>query len=148
MSCDEFQPGEVINNRYEVLDIIGQGGMGTVVKARRKDDGEIVAVKYCHLTDDDSLRRFRREVRIMKDINHPNVISIRKTGLKHTPPYFVMPFAESSCGTKLADYAADEEQALNAFLQLCEGTRAIHSADAIHRDIKPDNALVDPPRTF
>lgn len=142
MSVDEFQPGEIVNGRYEVIDIVGQGGMGTVVKAQRQEDGEIVAIKYCHLSDDDSLSRFRREVRIMKDINHPNVISILKTGLKHDPPYFVMPFAESSCGAKLADYASNEDQALGAFLQLCEGVRAIHSADAVHRDIKPDNALI------
>ena len=45
MNFDEFQPGEVINNRYKVLDVVGQGGMGTVVKANRKDDGEIVAVR-------------------------------------------------------------------------------------------------------
>lgn len=137
-----YQPGDVINQRYEVLEVVGQGGMGTVVKAKQLKDEDIVAVKYCHLSDSNAIQRFAREVRIMKEINHPNVIRILSVCTKCSPPYFVMPFAQTSCGAMLDQYARNEDEALEAFLQICEGTRAIHSYGAVHRDIKPDNALI------
>ena len=142
MSIEQFQPGRIINNRYKVIKIVGVGGMGTVVKAKRLRDGKIVAVKYCHLASRVARRRFAREVRIMQEIDHPHVVPVLDTALKYDPPYFVMPFAEGSCASNLSEYATDEAKAVEAFLQLCAAVQAIHIAGAIHRDIKPDNALI------
>ena len=142
MRPNELKPGYVINGRYRVIELLGQGGMGTVVKAEMTETGDEVAVKFCHLPNAESVRRFAREIRLMRRIKHKHVVPILRVGLKHTPPYFVMPLADGSCSTRLAEYAADEEAAINAFLEICEGVQAIHASGAVHRDIKPDNALV------
>jgi len=137
-----MRPGTIVNKRYKVLARVGRGGMGTVLRCQRLSDGEIVALKYCHLKDPTALRRFTREVRSMKELAHPHVVPVLATGIKHDPPYFVMPFADGSCAEKLADYATDENLALDAFLELCKGVQAIHGAGLVHRDLKPDNALI------
>lgn len=78
----------------------------------------------------------------MRELAHPHVVPVLAINLKHDPPYFVMPFAQASCADRLAEYSADENLALNAFLELCQGVQAIHGAGMVHRDLKPDNALI------
>ncbi len=142
MRLDELKPDYIVNKRYQITEIIGRGGMGIVAKAIFLDSGSEVAIKFCHLVGDDALRRFAREIRIMRTIKHHHVIPILRVGLKHSPPYFVMPLAESSCAAKLTEYSNNEEAAIRAFLEMCEGVQAIHTSGAVHRDIKPDNALI------
>ncbi len=137
-----MKPGTIVNKRYEVIERIGRGGMGTVLRCRRLSDDLIIALKYCHLKDTAALRRFAREVRSMRELAHPHVVSVLSMSLKHVPPYFVMPFADESCASKLPEYAANESLALDAFLELCQGVQAIHGAGMVHRDLKPDNALI------
>lgn len=141
MTLSKFQIGKVVNKKNQVLSKLGRGGMGAVVKVKRLNGGE-AALKYCHLTDDKSRRRFIREVRVMQKIEHENVVPIMATALKHDPPYFVMPLAEGSLRSRVGECAANHDLALDFFVQLCEGVQAIHGADAVHRDIKPDNALI------
>ena len=142
MPQPHYHVGDTIAREHEVLAELGEGGMGRVAKVRRLSDGKVLALKYCHLRDPVSLRRFCREVRIGKDIKHPHVMPIAAWNLKHDPPYFLMPLAEGRVSEKLAEYAADEDAALKAFLEICEGVRGIHLQGAVHRDIKPDNAMI------
>jgi len=134
--------GDILGDRYEVLEEIGQGGMGTVLKAHDTSGEREVALKYCHLRESLHLRRFRREVRIMQGISHPNVVPILDAGLDGEPPYFVMPFADHTVRSILAVLKADEMKALSIFTEICKGLQAMHGAGAVHRDLKPDNVLV------
>src|SRR5688572_17299164 len=131
MSLSDFKPGATLRKRYEILSVLGTGGMGQVVKARRLEDGVEVAIKFCFSRDPDARRRFAREVRVMTSIKHDRVVRVLKTGLKYDPPYFVMPLAEGSLSDQVADFAADEAAALTAFLEFCEGVQAIHNSGAV-----------------
>ncbi len=142
MPLARYTVGHTINNKHEVLELLGEGGMGCVVRVRRKKDGRELALKYCHLRDPVSLKRFRREVRIGKAIKRPHVMPIVAWNLKHDPPYFLMPLADGRVSDNLADYAADEDKAVSAFLEICAGVHGIHLDGAVHRDIKPDNAMI------
>src|SRR5687767_6789612 len=130
----EFKPGATLIKKYKIISDVGTGGMGGVVKAKRLSDGEIVAIKWCRLRGSDWRRRFIREVNLMRKIKHENVVRILAYNFKHDPPYFVMPFADGSIGSKLAEYAANEGQAIDDFIELCHGIQAIHGAGAVHRD--------------
>jgi eukaryotic-like serine/threonine-protein kinase len=141
MSRKDFKPGAILRGKYEILDLLGTGGMGRVVKAKRIEDGAVVAIKYCFSRDEEQLRRFAREVRVMQSLTHPHVIPVLKRGLNFDPPYFVMPLATGSIRSELEELKAEEQAVLNGFLEFCDGIQAIHAAGAVHRDIKPDNAL-------
>ncbi|HXU92696.1 MAG TPA: serine/threonine-protein kinase [Gallionella sp.] len=136
----EFDVGDVIDNRYEVVEEIGKGGMGIVLRAVDRDSGEHVALKYCPNPDPQPQRRFGREVRIMAGINHPNVMPVLAFNEDHDPPYFTMPIARGSIGDEV-DAAMPIGDAINIFKSICLGVQAVHGAGSTHRDLKPDNAM-------
>lgn len=142
MNHRELQPKSILNKRYEIIEYLGRGGMGHVVKARRLHDGLIVAVKYCLLRDPKARRRFGREVRTMQAISSPYVMPVLAKALKRDPPYFVMPLATGSLRGQIDECMQNEDLALGLFLQACDGIAAVHAGGAIHRDIKPDNFLI------
>lgn len=72
----EFDVGDVIDDRYEVIGEIGRGGMGIVLRVKEQDTGSEVALKYCPTMDEAAIRRFSREVRIMANIGHPHVMPV------------------------------------------------------------------------
>src|SRR4051812_21778868 len=87
--------GDLYDGQFVVQGLIGQGGMGSVLKVERRTDERPLALKYCHLAGAE-LKRFEREVRIMERVRHPHVVPIVYANLEHSPPYFVMPLAEGS----------------------------------------------------
>lgn len=135
-------PGNITKDQaFDILEEIGKGGMGTVLRVNNRQTGEIVALKYCQEKDQESLHRFSREVRFMARIDHENVMPILTQNLEHTPPYFTMPLAQGSLHEE-ARKGLPEESVLELFKQICLGVQAIHSANGTHRDIKPVNALL------
>lgn len=130
--------GDVIGN-YEILDHIDSGGMGhvyTVIK-----DGKHYALKTCRDKDQEYLKRFKREVRLMKSLTNSNVVEIIDDNLDCDDPYFVMTLCDNSL-EEAVELGLTEEDQFKYVLQLCTGIKSLHEGGIIHRDIKPSNALI------
>ena len=133
---------------YEVIEKVGQGGMGTVYRGRQLSLDRPVAIKVLSekLADvDEVLERFNRESLIIARLNHPNIIHVIDRGI--TPegmPYFVMEYVE---GTNLAQAVRegnfDSNRKLDVIIQVCKALSYAHKNRVIHRDIKPANVLID-----
>jgi serine/threonine protein kinase len=141
MKTDNFVEGDIIAQKYKVLEELGRGGMGTVLRVRRLANNTEYALKYSCFQDENINRRFFREIQSIKEVKHQNVIPISFSNSKYHPPYFVMPLAEYSCEQNVQKYEQDRSLALKDFMELCDGVQAIHNAKYVHRDIKPANAL-------
>jgi eukaryotic-like serine/threonine-protein kinase len=136
-----YQIGEYVGGRYFVRGQIGQGGMGAILRVEDMTNGQVVALKYCDVEGDDR-RRFAREVRSMRLVDHLNVIRVLDVNLEHDPPYFAMPLAERSAEDDLRVLQQDEDRVLDLFVQVCAGVRALHDQGIYHRDLKPANILL------
>jgi eukaryotic-like serine/threonine-protein kinase len=133
---------------YEILAVLGEGGMGTVYHARRSDDvfHKDVAIKVVKrgLDSDAILRRFQRERRILARLEHPSVARVLDGGSDAGQPYLVMEYVD---GRPLPEYAnaqqLDLRERLRLFVQICEAVQHAHDRQIVHRDLKPGNILVD-----
>jgi serine/threonine protein kinase len=133
--------GDLIDG-YSVIKEIGQGGMGTVFAVKSGKTGTVLALKVCTDSDEESQKRFRREVRIMARINHKNVMPVLYQNDSCNPPYFIMPIADCSLADEIGrklNHSMD--YVLETFFEVCSGVQAIHDANATHRDLKPANVL-------
>lgn len=136
----------------EVLELLGQGGMGAVYKARQASLDRLVALKLIRpdaAEIDGFAERFTREARALAKLNHPNIVTVHDFGKatqEGTAPlyYLVMEFVK---GTDLRHLIQQgdlkPEQALAIVPPLCEALQFAHEAGIVHRDIKPENILID-----
>ncbi len=140
--------GQVLNNRYEVQRLIGEGGMGRVYLAEHVDIGKLVAIKVLHPVYGrmpDLVERFRREARAATRIGHPNIVDVTDSGTTaNGSVYFVMEYLE---GVELAavidrEGAIDIRRALEISTQVCRALSAAHAVGIIHRDLKPENVFL------
>lgn len=136
----------VIANRYELKKLLGTGGMGAVFVAEDRQTGNTVALKMLHptLADDQVvLRRFFREVQLIQQVDHPNVIRTIESGSYERVVYYTMEFVRGMPLNKLVQGRKLRADALYTFgIQLAEGLKAIHDANIIHRDLKGENVIV------
>ena len=139
----------IIDGRYRVLDRVGDGGMGVVLRAQDLRLHREVALKLIrpHLVAERELvEQFLTEARAMAQLRHPNVVEVYDFGEHHGRPYFAMRFVD---GPDLHTWVGEQPRplpvdvALGILGQVCEGLAAIHDAGVVHRDIKPENMLVD-----
>lgn len=140
--------GQVLGERYELVDLLGHGGMGAVYKARHIQMDRFVAVKMllADLNDDETiLARFFREAKASGKINHPNVVQLIDFGqAPQGEAYIVIEFLD---GQSLDQVIRTERQldvfrAVNIFGQICDGVAKAHSKGIIHRDLKPSNVML------
>lgn len=146
-SSNDPMIGKTIAGKYQILSLLGEGGMSAVYKARQLPINKIVAVKVllAHLSNDEnSKQRFIREAKAAGQFSHPNVVSVFDFGFENKYPFLVMDYLE---GRSLDDILRERgflpyEEALILFGQMCDGLGAAHKSGVIHRDIKPSNIVI------
>jgi serine/threonine protein kinase/tetratricopeptide (TPR) repeat protein len=134
--------------RYELLKPLGAGGMGEVFRARDRDLGRDVAVKFLparFAADADRLSRFAFEARTASSLNHPNIVTIHEIGEAEGLPYIVMELVEGeTLRTAIRDGRLPTRRVLDIASQIADGLAKAHSAGIVHRDLKPENVMLTP----
>ncbi|MFO0742072.1 MAG: protein kinase [Labilithrix sp.] len=139
--------GSVIAGRYVVEEVIGEGGMATVYRARHKITDRQVAVKVMNpmlATDAIVRERFRREARSAQRLTHPNIIEIFDQGdTEDGTSFMVMELLQGeSLAPVIARGPLDVDRALHIMIQIARGVARAHDLEIIHRDIKPENIFL------
>ena len=141
-----LQPGDVIADRFEILQPIGKGGMAEVFEAFDRKLGERVAIKVIapeFARDTSLLARFYQEVQIARRITHPNICRIHDLGEHQGLPYLSMEFLEGETLSKRLERGPlPLETWSDLAQQLFQGLRAAHAAGVVHRDLKPSNLML------
>ena len=130
--------GEIVNG-YKIICHIGQGGAGIVYDVQK--GSAHYALKECAELDEESLKRFARELRITKTLNSPNIVKVIDEDTQADSPYYIMEMCEESL-KQAVDRGLDKEQKYSYILQACNGFAELHNNGIIHRDIKPGNILI------
>ncbi|HLL25041.1 MAG TPA: serine/threonine-protein kinase, partial [Kofleriaceae bacterium] len=136
--------GMVFADRYEILSLLGRGGMGTVYRARHNGLGKHVALKVLDGTDHEA--RFQREARAIARLDHPSIVRVLDCGRDdaHWRPYIAMELLE---GPTLSRLLRDERQlstarAVAIAKDLLSGLAHAHGQGVLHRDLKPENIVI------
>ena len=140
--------GNILADRFEIIDIIGKGGMGVVYLARHQVLDRLVAIKMlqAELTQDEaSVKRFQQEAKAASHLNHPHLITLHDFGVTPTKqPFLVMEYLE---GVSLLDVLREEgpmepKRAVKIFSAAADGLNHAHTVGILHRDLKPSNILL------
>ena len=131
----------------EVLEVLGQGGMGVVYKARQRRLDRLVALKVVsrELSEDPAFaERFTREARTLARLQHPHIVGVHDFGEAGGLHYLVMEYVEGVTLRHLMEtQALTPCEALAIVPQICDALQYAHDAGVVHRDVKPENILLD-----
>jgi serine/threonine-protein kinase len=143
-----FVPGSLLAGRYRIIALLGRGGMGEVYRATDLMLGQPVALKFLPeqaASNEFLLERFRGEVRVARQVSHPNVCRIYDLGEVDGIPFISMEYVDgedlSSLLERIGRLPADK--AVEAARQICAGIAAAHDKGVIHRDLKPQNIMMN-----
>ncbi|MGD1157986.1 MAG: tetratricopeptide repeat protein [Terriglobia bacterium] len=147
-SSQALQPGHVLGGRYEILELLGQGGMGAVYKARDREVDRLVALKVIRpelAGHPDVLRRFKQELILARQVTHKNVIRIFDLGEAEGAKFISMEYIDGRDLKSIRDERGkfQPEEAAEIIEQVCRALDAAHAEGVIHRDLKPQNIMVD-----
>ena len=139
-----FASGEVVDERYRVVRLIGEGGMGVVYQIERVSDGRVLALKVLHAARSGAeLARLAREAEIASRVNHPNIVRIVDVDVAQSGALFmVMDYIDGASLDALRGRYGDVAWARSILRQLAAGLAALHAEGIVHRDLKPGNVLV------
>ena len=141
--------GKKLAGRYEIVSVLGRGGMGVVYKANQIDIGRMVAIKTLHISrivDSNTIQRFRSEAQAVCRVRHPNTVLLYDFGVSDEGvPFLVMDMID---GRSFRDVLKENAPLLNlgrvnnVFQQVCAALKAAHDSGIIHRDLKPENIMI------
>src|ERR1035438_6285201 len=148
-SAAVLQIGDLLGGRYEILQLLGEGGMGAVYKAADRELDRFVALKVIRpelASNASILARFKQELLLAHQVTHRNVIRIYDLGEAEGVKFITMEFIE---GKDLRSLIREKqkftpEEAVEVIQQVCQALDAAHSVGVIHRDLKPQNIMQDP----
>ena len=137
----------LVGNRYEILGLLGSGGMGTVYRARDRELDELVALKVLKkelAATSGMLERFRREVKLARRVTHRNVARTFDIGEHEGDRFLTMELIDGEMlGAHLARRGrVSLRDAVRIGIDVCAGLTAAHAADVLHRDLKPENVIL------
>lgn len=147
-TIEDVNVGEMIDDKYKIIEELGRGGLGVVFKAEQKEPVKrTVALKVIKLGMDtkEVVARFENEKQALAVMRHPNIAKVLDAGAtKSGRPYFVMEFVP---GVPITDYCDTHKltikERLELFIPVCEAVQHAHQKGVIHRDLKPSNVLVE-----
>src|SRR5438093_386606 len=139
--------GELIAGRYELEELVGSGGMSNVFRAHDRLLERTVALKILHeqyTRDEDYVERFRREARAVAQLTHPNIVTVIDRGEQDGRQFIVFEYVE---GQNLKELSArgplDPREAIRLALQVAHALSFAHARGLVHRDVKPQNVLLN-----
>src|SRR5580704_4983483 len=143
-----YVPGTTLSDRYRIVSALGKGGMGEVYRAEDLKLGQSVALKFLTASlaqTEQALDRFTREVRLARQVSHPNVCRVFDIGEADGRTFLTMEYVDgedlASLLRRIGRLPADK--GLEIARQLCAGLAAAHEHGVVHRDLKPANAMLD-----
>ena len=143
-----FAPGALLGGRYRIIAMLGRGGMGEVYQATDLTLGQYVALKFLPQEASQNqrlLERFHGEVRVARQVSHPNVCRVYDIGEVEGAPFISMEYVDgedlASLLTRIGRLPADK--ATETARKLCAGLAAAHEKGVLHRDLKPANVMID-----
>jgi serine/threonine-protein kinase len=147
-SQPDFSTGEFLSGRYRVVSFLGRGGMGEIYQVEDLKLGQTVALKFLPevlARNGAALARFHREVRLARQVSHPNVCRVFDVGEARGRPFLSMEFikGEDLLSRLQRDGRLSPGKAVDIAWQLCAGLAAIHDSGVLHRDLKPSNVMID-----
>src|SRR5438093_1172623 len=144
---DTAEVQHAVGERYEVLGLVGAGGMGFVYRARHRALGHIVAVKILPpevAASEMRLKRFQQEAALAASLSHPHIVPVYDFGSREGITFLIMPFVR---GTTFESVLATGRPSLAASLRVVQDVGAAldhaHGRGVVHRDVKPSNILID-----
>ncbi len=144
--ADEL-PGQIVAEHYEILALLGTGGLGAVYSATHKLLKKTVAIKFLRQgrqLDSNALMRFQREAQAAIGLSHQNIVGVQEFGVHDGMPFLVMELADGEPLDKVIERegALKPERALSIFKQLLTALAYAHKRGVVHRDVKPENIIV------
>jgi serine/threonine protein kinase len=143
-----FVPGTLLGGRYRVIGLLGEGGMGEVYRATDLALGQSVALKFLPESaagNDRLLERFQNEVRVARQVSHPNVCRMYDIGEVEGTPFLSMEYVDGEDLATLLQRIGrlPADKAIEIARKLCAGLQAAHDKGVVHRDLKPQNIMLN-----
>ena len=134
-----------MQNKYEVLGIVGEGAYGIVYKCKNKETGKYVAIKKFKEIGDDLIKKtMKRELKMLQILHHPNIVQFQEAFKRKGNLFLVFEFVEKNLLELIEEHpkGLDPNLIRNIIYQLCKAIKYLHEQNIIHRDIKPENLLI------